>query len=294
LKTCAELVSVLKNERKNKPHFNLIFAIFIFVIAIICLTIVGCQANRNHQNQALILGTTTSLKDTGLLDELLPAFEKKYRIVVKPIAVGTGEALRMGASGDADILLVHAPNLEKEFVRKGYGLSREVIMHNDFIIVGPPNDPAQIKKSKSAVEAFKKIGLSKEIFVSRGDNSGTHQKEQELWKEAGLKPEGRWYLETSRGMGEVLRITSEKQGYTLADRATYITLKSGLNLAILLEGDKMLINPYSFIMVNPDKFSQVNQAGAQKFRQFLLSEDARRIISNFGRAKYGQPLFFLE
>lgn len=266
----------------------------LVVLLIIGFILTGCGRSRIPNRSTLILATTTSVKDTGLLDELLPLFEKKYRIVVKPIAVGTGEAILMGRRGDADILLVHAPHLEEKFIREGYGLLRTGIMHNDFIIVGPPTDPAKIRESKSAAQAFKKISLSKEFFVSRGDNSGTHQKEMELWREARAKPRGQSYLQTGRGMGESLRVANEREAYILTDRATYLTLKSGLNLAVLVAGDEALLNPYSLIVVNPRKFPQVNLEGGQKFQQFLLSGEAKKIISNFGKENYGQPLFFLE
>lgn len=263
----------------------------LVVLLIIGFILTGCGRSRIPNRSTLILATTTSLKDTGLLDELLPVFERKYRVTVKPIAVGSGEALRMGQGGNADILLVHAPDEEKKFIREGYGILRTTIMHNDFIIVGPLTDPAKIRETKSAAQAFKKISLSKEFFVSRGDNSGTHQKELELWREARVKPKSQSYLQTGRGMAEALRIADEREGYILTDRATYLTLKSRLNLAVLVAGDEALINPYSLIVVNPRRFPQVNLEGGRKFRQFLLSGEAKKIISNFGKKKYGQPLF---
>jgi tungstate transport system substrate-binding protein len=238
----------------------------------------------------LILATTTSTMDTGLLDELLPVFERKYGIKVKPVAVGTGEALGMGRRGEADVLLVHAPEAEKEFMAAGYGKVRREVMYNDFIIVGPAADPAGIKGLSSASEAFKKIASKKATFVSRGDDSGTHKKELAIWRKAAIQPGDDWYSETGQGMGETLRVADQKQAYTLVDRGTYLASRD-LSLILLVEGDSLLLNQYSVIAVNPKKFPQVKYTLAQKLIEFLISEEGQTLIGKFGRDRYGQSLF---
>jgi tungstate transport system substrate-binding protein len=239
----------------------------------------------------LILATTTSTMDTGLLDELLPVFRKKYGIKVKPVAVGTGEALGMGRRGEADVLLVHAREAEEKFMAEGYGKIRREVMYNDFVIVGPASDPAGIKGLSSASEAFKRIAAKKTIFVSRGDDSGTHKKELAIWKRAAIQPDGDWYIETGQGMGGTLRVAEQKQAYTLADRGTYLASKDSLSLVVLVEGDKLLLNQYGVIAVNPKKFPQVKYTLAQKFIEFLVSDEGQTLIGEFGKEKYGQSLF---
>lgn len=241
----------------------------------------------------LILATTTSTQDTGLLDVLIPIFEKKTGYFVKTIAVGSGQAMAMGQKGEADVLLVHSPDAEKKFMAEGFGVDRKLVMHNDFIIVGPPSDPAGIKGMKSATEAFKKIAATDSLFMSRGDNSGTHSKEKGVWKAAGVKPEGqKWYQQTGLGMGQTLSVAAEKKGYTLADRGTYLALKKNLGLVILSEGDKVLLNIYHVIDVNPAKWPKVNAAGAKAFADFMVSKQTQKIIKTFGVDKFGSPLFF--
>ena len=240
----------------------------------------------------LILATTTSTADSGLLDELLPVFEAQTGYKVKMVAVGTGAALAMGEEGNADVLLVHAPASEEELMDKGFGFSRDLIMHNDFIIVGPADDPAGVKDSEKTADAFAKIAEAKAPFASRADDSGTHKKELALWKTAAITPEGDWYLQTGQGMGDTLKIASEKFGYTLTDRATYLSLKDTLELEILFEGDPILLNIYHVIVVNPDKWLKVNLEGAKAFAAFLLSPETQALIGEFGVAKYGAPLFF--
>ena len=211
------------------------------------------------QPKTIILATTTSTQDSGLLDVLLPIFEKKTGYFVKTIAVGSGQAMAMGQKGEADVLLVHSPDAEKKFVSEGYGINRRLVMHNDYIIVGPLEDPAKMKGIKSSSEAFKKIASAKALFLSRGDNSGTHSKEKAIWKAAGINPEGeKWYQQTGLGMGQTLSVASEKKGYTLADRGTYLALKKNLGLDILVEGDAILLNIYHVIEVNPAKWPKVN------------------------------------
>ena len=241
----------------------------------------------------LILATTTSTQDSGLLDVLIPVFEKKTGYFVKTIAVGSGQAMAMGQKGEADVLLVHSPDAEKKFVADGSGVNRLIVMHNDFIVVGPPADPAAIKGAKSTVEAFKKIAAANALFLSRGDNSGTHSKEKGIWKAAGINPEGqKWYQETGLGMGQTLNVAAEKKGYTLADRGTWLALKKNLGLGILKEGDPILLNVYHVIAVNPAKWPKVNADGAKAFSDFMVSVETQGIIKTFGVEKYGGALFF--
>jgi tungstate transport system substrate-binding protein len=241
----------------------------------------------------LILATTTSTQDSGLLDVLIPVFEKKTGYFVKTIAVGSGQAMAMGQKGEADVLLVHSPDAEKKFIEEGSGVNRLIVMHNDFIVVGPPADPAAIKGAKSTVEAFKKIAAAGSLFLSRGDNSGTHSKEKGIWKAAGINPEGqKWYQETGLGMGQTLNVAAEKKGYTLADRGTWLALKKNLGLEILKEGDPILLNIYHVIQVNPAKWPKVNADGVKAFTDFMVSAETQGIIKTFGVGKYGGALFF--
>src|SRR5574341_1005880 len=239
----------------------------------------------------LILATTTSTQDSGLLDVLVPAFEKQSGYTVKTVAVGTGQALKMGEEGNADVLLVHAPASEKTYMEGGFGAERYLVMHNDFIIVGPAYDPAGIKGMTTAVEALKKIAAAAAPFVSRGDDSGTNKAELALWKQAGITPEGDWYIESGQGMGATLKVAGEKAAYTLSDRATYLATKEGLGLDILIEGDNALLNVYHVITVNPAKWPKVNNEGAGAFAQFLISPEIQKMIGGFGVDKYGQALF---
>jgi len=245
------------------------------------------------QQKTVILATTTSTQDSGLLDVLLSVFEKKTGYFVKTIAVGSDQAMAMGQKGEADVLLVHSPAAEKKFVTEGYGINRRLIMHNDFIIVGPSEDSAKIKGMKSSRESFKKIATAKALFLSRSDKSGTHVKEMDIWKAAGINPEGeKWYQQTGLGMGQTLNVAAEKKGYTLADRGTYLALKKNLNLDILVEGDAILLNIYHVIEVNPAKWPKVNVAGAKAFADFMVSKETQDIIKTFGVEKFGSPLFF--
>ncbi|MGZ3524971.1 MAG: substrate-binding domain-containing protein [Thermodesulfobacteriota bacterium] len=245
------------------------------------------------QPKTIILATTTSTQDSGLLDVLLPIFEKKTGYFVKTIAVGSGQAMAMGQKGEADVLLVHSPDAEKKFVAEGYGVNPRLVMHNDFIIVGPPEDPAKIKGMKSSEEAFKKMASAKALFLSRGDNSGTHAKEKAIWKATGMNPEGeKWYQQTGLGMGQTLSVAAEKKGHTLADRGTYLAMKKNLGLDILVEGDAILLNIYHVIEVNPAKWSKINVAGAKAFADFMVSKETQNIIKTFGVDKFGSPLFF--
>jgi tungstate transport system substrate-binding protein len=243
------------------------------------------------ENDQIILATTTSTQDSGLLDFLLPDFQEQSGYLVKTIAVGTGKALKMAEDGNADVLLVHAPAAEKELIEKGFGIERQLVMHNDFVISGPPNDPAGISGFTSATEALKKIMNSNAIFISRGDDSGTHNKELAFWDALGENPTGIWYLESGQGMGSTLRIASEKGGYTLTDRATYLANQELIDLIVHVEGDSRLLNVYHVMAVNPQTWPEVNYIGAQDFAKFLLAADTQAKIGSFGTDKFDQPLF---
>lgn len=239
----------------------------------------------------LILATTTSTQDSGLLDALVPAFQDATGYVVKVVAVGTGQALKMGEEGNADVLLVHAPSSEVTYMDGGFGGERRLVMHNDFILVGPQADPAGVS-GLTIPAALQAIASTGSPFASRGDDSGTHKKELDLWKKAEVEPAGQaWYIETGQGMGATLTITSEKGAYTLTDRATFLANQDNLDLAILLEGDPSLLNVYHVITVNPDKWTAVNADGATAFADYITSVEGQKLIGNFGVEKYGQPLF---
>ncbi len=243
----------------------------------------------------LILATTTSTQDSGLLDVLKPDFEEKNNYNLKIIAVGTGQALEMGTRGEADVLLVHAPAAEEEIVKSGDAINRQKVMYNDFIIVGPAEDPAKVK-GLTVPETLKKITESKASFVSRGDDSGTHKKELELWKKSSLDPKslGDAYIEAGQGMGATLQIASEKQAYTLTDRATFLAQKKNMpDTEILVEGDESLLNIYHVMQVNDEKHDKVNAEGAKAFADYMTSEETKKIIKEFGTEEYGEPLFFL-
>ncbi len=245
------------------------------------------------QKRNIILATTTSIQDSGLLDVLLPVFAKKSGYFVKTLAVGSGQAIALGQRGEADVLLVHFPEAERKFVAEGFGINRRLMMHNEYVIAGPSGDPAKIKGLTSSSASFRKIATARNLFLSRGDHSGTHEKEKDIWRAAGLNPEGeKWYQQTGLGMGQTLSIASEKRAYTLSDRGTFLTLRRNLGLNILLEGDAFLLNIYHVIEVNPNKWPKVNAAGAKAFAEFMVSKEAQEIIKNFGVEKFGSPLFF--
>jgi len=267
------------------------------VVCVLAFLLFGSVFNTHlaaQENGTVILATTTSVQDAGLLDVLIDAFQKKAGLIVKAIAVGTGQALEMGRQGEADILWVHSPADEKQFVDEGYGINRVTFMHNDFVILGPKNDPAKVMGAKNAAEVFKKIAAAKALFVSRGDNSGTHKREKAIWKKAGVSPDKNAYIEVGQGMAKTVMVADEKQGYVLADRSTYLSLKKLSDLAIVCEGDNELINRYSLILVNPDKFPKVNANGAKALFNYLLSRDSKEIIENFGKEKFNQQLFFWD
>ncbi len=239
---------------------------------------------------SLIVATTTSTADTGLLDYLLPIFDKKYNIKTKPIAVGTGEAIAMGQRGEADVLLVHARAKEDKFMADGFGSLRKDVMYNDFLIIGPAGDPAGIK-GLSPDRAFAAIAAAQAPFVTRGDNSGTYTKELSIWTKTALTPAGDWYVNVGQGMGEATKIANEKQAYILIDRGTFLSLQKSISLGILVEGQKDLFNPYGVIIVNKAKFAKVNEVDAKKFVDWITLPEVQKLIGKFGKAKYGQALF---
>jgi tungstate transport system substrate-binding protein len=266
-----------------------VIAVFLLLLGFFMTTSIAAE----KQQKNVILATTTSTQDSGLLDVLIPIFEKETGYFVKTISVGSGQAMKMGEKGEADVLLVHSPKAEKAFISQGFGINRMLVMHNDFIIVGPAADPARIKGMKSSKEALKLIAQAGTLFLSRGDNSGTHAKEKVLWKAAGINPEGqKWFQQTGLGMGQTLNVAAEKKGYTLTDRGTYLSLKKNLGLDILLEGEPLLLNIYHVIEENPANWPKVNTAGAKAFAAFMISKKTQEIIGKFGVDKYGSPLFF--
>jgi len=243
------------------------------------------------QSRNVILSTTTSTQDSGLLDLLVPLFEKQSGYSVKTVSVGTGQALALAAKGDADVALVHAPSLEKKYVAGGQLQNRRLVMYNDFVIIGPKDDPAKIRTVKSTLAALKAIEQARAAFVSRGDNSGTHTLEKSLWKEAGIQPNGPWYIESGQGMGATLNIANERNAYAITDRGTYLALGKRVTLPILVEGDRALLNIYSVMEVSPANGPRVNTAGGKAFADFMVSPQAQNLIKNFGVEKFGQPLF---
>ncbi|GFO56422.1 tungsten ABC transporter substrate-binding protein [Geomonas sp. Red276] len=277
---------------------NLSRRILFTLSAVLVLSVVSLlPALAADKHQTLILATTTSTQDSGLLDVLVPMFEKQTGYFVKTISIGSGQAMKMGERGEADVLLVHSPEAEKGFMAQGFGSDRKLVMHNDFLILGPKKDPAGIARSKTAAEAFNKIAKAGALFLSRGDNSGTHAKEKALWKTAGINPEGqKWYQQTGLGMGDTLNVAAEKGGYLLADRGTYLALnkKRHLGLEILVAGEPKLLNVYHVIVVNPAKWPKVNNAGAKAFADFIVSPRVQAVISRYGMKEFRAPLFFSD
>lgn len=256
-------------------------------VAFLCGQRVWAAAARD-----VLLATTTSTQDSGLLDVLVPLFEKKTGYRVKTLAVGTGQALKMGERGDVDVLLVHAPEAELKFVKDGHSSDRRLVMHNGFVIVGPGSDPANVKKASSAPEALKRIAVRRVAFLSRGDESGTHAIERKLWRKAKVQPQGDWYQQSGQGMGATLRIASEKSAYTLTDRATFLALRKNLDLAVLYQKDPALLNVYHVLVVNAGQHPNINVAGARAFADFLTARETQRTIGRFGVERFGEPLFF--
>ena len=259
----------------------------LIMVTILFLLSVSTVFAREH----LRLATTTSTESSGLLAELLPPFELANDCLVDVIAVGTGKAIKLGENGDVDVVMVHARNKEDKFVAEGFGIDRRDVMYNDFIIIGPVNDPAGVNGMKDAASAMAKIATAKATFVSRGDDSGTHTREKQLWQMAGAQPVGDWYLEAGRGMGEVIVMAGERLGYTLCDRGTYLAFLDKTDLQIVVEGDRRLYNPYGVIMVSPLKHPHVNATLAKKFLDYLNSTRAKSLIA--GYRKGGEQLFYV-
>jgi len=260
-------------------------------LLLVALCSVWLTAPAQAQSTNVILSTTTSTQDSGLLDVLVPMFEKKTGMSVKTVSVGTGQALALAARGEADVALVHAPSLERKYVDEGKMQNRRLVMYNDFIIIGPEDDPAKIKGMPRAVDALKRIAETQSRFVSRGDKSGTHLLELGLWKQAGIEPKGTWYIESGQGMGQTLGVANERRAYTIADRGTWLAFQKRINLPILVEKDKPLLNIYSVMEVNPASGPRVNVAGGKAFADFMVSPETQAAIRAFGVDKFGQALF---
>jgi tungstate transport system substrate-binding protein len=278
---------------KNRQLF-LIFLVALFALLSGCSNQPTSDKTEDKvvQNKDLILATTTSTQDSGLLDVLQPMFEEESGYKVKTIAVGTGQALEMGTKGEADVLLVHAPDAELELIDSGDTINRKRVMYNDFIIIGPSSDPAGIK-GLNVKQAFENIAETNATFLSRGDDSGTHKKELAIWNSIQVKTsELGSYLETGQGMGPTLNVAVEKLGYTLTDRATFLSQKNLKDLTLLVEGDEDLLNIYHVMQVNPEKHEKVNSEGAKAFVDFLTSEETQQVIEDFGKEEFGQSLFF--
>ena len=256
---------------------------------ILSLLLLSFVLHSAHAEDRLRMATTTSTENSGLLAVLNPVFEEKYQIKLDVIAVGTGKALKLGENGDVDLILVHAPAAEKKFVDAGFGIDRKAVMHNDFVLIGPKADPADVKNSCSLNEAMIKIAGSEATFISRGDDSGTHKKEKVIWKSADLDPTGNWYLAVGQGMGAVLKIANDKQAYTLTDRGTWMAFQDKLDLVVVSEGDPILFNPYHVIAINPDQHSHAKYKLATDYINFITSEDGQKIIQDF-KVK-GEQLF---
>src|SRR6185369_3021505 len=260
-----------------------------FLLAITALVVLAAGV---HAEDRLKMSTTTSTQDSGLLKVLLPPFEQKNNVKVDVVAVGTGQALKLGEAGDVDVVFVHARKLEDKFVADGFGVNRKDVMYNDFVIIGPKGDPAGIAAAKTAAEALKMIATKGATFISRGDKSGTHTKEKEIWQAAGVEPRGGWYVEAGQGMGPVITMATERQGYTLADRGTYNAFKGKkTDLVVLFQGEKGLFNPYGVIAVNPEKHPHVKHDLAMKFIDFVTGPEGQKIIADY--KQHGEPVFFI-
>ncbi len=269
---------------------NSLYATMRFLVSLILAVLLISNLGANQEDKILRLATTSSTENSGLLNKILPDFEKQSGLAVHVIAVGTGKALRMGKDGDADVLLVHAPTAEKEFVELGYGLNRTPVMYNDFVIVGPKMDPADIASKSTIPKVMKALVASQSIFVSRADDSGTHKKELSFWAEANIKPGGSNYREAGQGMGRVLHIAGELNAYTLVDRGTWLAYKGKSPLDLLFEGNPRLFNPYSIVQINPSRFADLNHSGAQKFIHWMTSTPTQKMIGEY--QINGQSLFF--
>jgi len=285
------LLIELKTEENEKEKISKMKKNYIFqIIFTLILSLLITAGTVYAEPLSLKLATTTSTENSGLLDKLLPPFEEKFNIKVDVIAVGTGKAIALGENGDVDIIFVHAREAEDKFIEDGYGVNRRDVMYNDFIILGPSYDPAEIKEEKSVVSALGKIVKQGSSFVSRGDDSGTDKKEKSLWQMANINPDGSWYMEAGQGMGATLQIAEEKQAYILCDRGTYIAYKEKIGLVILSEGDPLLFNPYGIIAVNPDRYSHVKYMEAMELIAWVTSIEGRKIIREY---KIGGEILFI-
>ncbi len=268
--------------------------VMVYLLCACMLVLTACQASENGE---LILATTTSTKDSGLLDEILPAFEEETGYRVSVVSVGSGEAMKMGENGEADVLLVHSPAAEKAFVEGGHADEdgRKDVMYNDYVIVGPKEDPAGLSTDSynDALKSFRTLSEKEAMFISRSDESGTHKKELAIWEKCGITPEGDWYVKAGAGMGAVLEMTNEKLAYTLSDRATWLNLGQNGDLRIVCEKDEsgILYNQYGVICVNPGKNENINHEGAKAFQNWIVSEETQKRIGEYGVEKYGKPLF---
>ncbi|MFX4262165.1 substrate-binding domain-containing protein [Pelotomaculum propionicicum] len=281
-----------------KHRYKLIFLV-VAVITFALILAAGCAKQESKETAAaggqILLASTIGPIDAGIVSALEDSFEKKTGIRVRHVGAGTGAALKMAESGTFDLVMVHAKALEEKFVADGFGTKRIDLMYNDFVIIGPESDPAQIKGLKTSAEALKKIMDTQSLFISRGDNSGTHVAEKDLWKAAGLSPSGDWYRiyeKGSEGNVKTLKYTDEQQGYTIIDRATYLTVKNNIKLKVLVEKEESLLNYISFIPVNPERFPNVKNKLAMQFVEFCTSAEGQTIIRDFGKDKYGEPLFY--
>ena len=278
--------------QNNKSASLKLYLSVLTIIVIFCMSLISCK---NSGYAKVFLATTTSTYDSGLLEVLISSYEEQSPYEIIPIAVGTGEALAMGEMGVVAVLLVHARIEEDKFISQGFGIRREDVMHNDFVIIGPSDDKAMIS-GLDVLEAYKKMSENKALFVSRGDDSGTNKKEKILWEKAGIIPEDSWYIESGQGMGATIRIADEKQAYTMADRGTFLSHSTYFSLEILVEGDELLYNPYGVILINPEKHEDINinYRGALDFLEFMIGERGQAIIREFGIEEYGQPLFYTD
>ena len=272
----------------------LVFATALLLLSAFLIYGCGRRSSESSGNSAPVvikMATTTSTENTGLLDVILPAFEKGTGITVHAVAVGTGKAIKLAQNGDVDVLLVHAPAAEEKFVEDGFGCDRTKLFYNDFVILGPKDDPAEVAAAEKASAAFEKIAESSSAFASRGDDSGTHKKELSIWKEAGISPEGSWYIETGQGMGTTLTIADEKQAYCLVDRGTYLAFRKKVDLVIISEGDPLLFNPYSIIAVNPERHPHAKYKETKEFIDWMISPEAKDLVKGF--KKEAEALFNL-
>ncbi|MCF6203582.1 MAG: substrate-binding domain-containing protein [Methylococcaceae bacterium] len=275
-------VKILKQQDKMK---NIKQLLTVLLLNFLLLAVQPIWAK-----DVLRMSTTTSTENSGLLAVLNPVFQEKYNARIDVIAVGTGKALRIGGSGDVDVVFVHAPDAEKKYVEQGDFINRSAVMHNDFVIVGPKHDPAKIASAATVLGALAKIAMAQAPFISRGDDSGTHKKEKQLWKRAGIEPKGGWYASAGQGMGAVLRIADDKRGYALTDRGTQIAYSDKMSLQVLFEGDSALFNPYHIMAVNPEKHQNVDYKLAKKYIDFVVGKQGQKIIADY--KKSGQQLFY--